>query len=387
MIRTGITGIDEMLGSGIPRGTRVVFSLEPGVEGRMFMMRTIASALSEKKNVCILSPHCTGRVFISECMEILEIDILKLGGKAVILDSTVRESINSREKKVTSRKLAWKKLIEETLEQHSIDVFFVYFDLLYEDLGLMKALDLLPTARERDRVTTVVEHLNLEGDSLISRFASENIFDLIISIHSAFTLVPFFNFFTLEYVSWARIPRRSIPYTVAGRNIRLYIPKIIITGPPASGKSTFVSNASDSGISVDRGDLDGYRTTVAMDLGWLHFRGFDITIFGTPGQPRFDPIIPQLVKNAMGIILLLDATRPDRFVRAKELLDLAHAEKLPLVIAVNKSDLPHQMDEVTIRKMLNLRDDIPVFFISALKRSDVHYVVESMVDRITRHPY
>ena len=387
MIRTGITGIDEMLGSGIPRGTRVVFSLEPGVEGRMFMMRTIASALSEKKNVCILSPHCTGRVFISECMEILEIDILKLGGKAVILDSTVRESINSREKKVTPRKLAWKKLIEETLEQHSIDVFFVYFDLLYEDLGLMKALDLLPTAKERDRVTTIVEHLNLEGDSLISRFASENIFDLIISIHSAFTLVPFFNFFTLEYVSWARIPRRSIPYTVAGKTIRLYIPKIIITGPPASGKSTFVSNASDSGISVDRGDLDGYRTTVAMDLGWLHFRGFDITIFGTPGQPRFDPIIPQLVKNAMGIILILDATRPDRLARAKELLDLAHVEKLPLVIAVNKSDLPHQMDEVTIRKVLNLRDDIPVFFISALKRPDVHYVVESMVDRITRHPY
>lgn len=387
MIRTGITGIDEMLGSGIPRGTRVVFSLEPGVEGRMFMMRTIASALSERKNVCILSPHCTGRVFISECMEILEIDILKLGGKAVILDSAVRESINSREKKVTPRKLAWKKLIEETLEQHSIDVFFVYFDLLYEDLGLMKALDLLPTAKERDRVTTIVEHLNLEGDSLISRFASENIFDLIISIHSAFTLVPFFNFFTLEYVSWARIPRRSIPYTVAGKTIRLYIPKIIITGPPASGKSTFVSNASDSGISVDRGDLDGYRTTVAMDLGWLHFRGFDITIFGTPGQPRFDPIIPQLVKNAMGIILILDATRPDRLARAKELLDLAHVEKLPLVIAVNKSDLPHQMDEVTIRKMLNLRDDIPVFFISALKRSDVHYVVESMVDRITRHPY
>ncbi|HOT03426.1 MAG TPA: GTP-binding protein [Methanolinea sp.] len=387
MIRTGITGMDEMLGSGIPKGTRVVFSLEPGVEGRMFMMRTIASALNEKKNVCILSPHCTERVFFSESFEILEIDITNLGGKAVILDSTVRESINSCEKKGTSRKLAWKKLIEETLEQHSIDVFFVYFDLLYEDLGLQKALDLLPSGREKHRVTTVVEHLNLEGDSLISRFASENIFDLIISIHSAFTLVPFFNFFTLEYVSWARIPRRSIPYRVAGRSIRLYIPKIIITGPPASGKSTFVSHASDSGISVDRGDLDGCRTTVAMDLGWLHFRGFDITIFGTPGQPRFDPIIPQLVKNAMGIILILDATRPDMLVRAKELLHLAHAEKLPLVIAVNKSDLPHQMDDVTIREMLNLRDEIPVFFISALKRSDVHYVVESMVDRITRHPY
>lgn len=387
MIRTGIPGIDEMLGSGIPRGTRVVFSLEPGVEGRMFMFRTIATTLKEGKNALIISPHCSDRVFFSECSETLGTDISSLGGEVVVIDSTVRQAINSRERKVQSRKLAWKKLIEETLEKHSIEVLFLYLDLLYEDLGLERALDLLPSARQQNRITTVVEHLNLEGDSLITRFASETTFDLIVSVHSAFTIVPFFNFFTLEYVSWSRMPRRSVPYTLVDRNIRLYIPKIIITGPPASGKSTFVSHASDRGLSVDRGDLDGYRTTVAMDLGWLHLRGFDITIFGTPGQPRFDPIIPQLVKNAMGIILLLDATRPDSLNRAKELLGLAHAEKLPLVIAVNKSDLPHQMDDGTIRKSLDLRDDIPIFFISSLKRSDVHHVVESMVDRITRHPY
>lgn len=387
MIRTGITGIDEMLGSGIPKGTRVVFSLEPGVEGRMFMFRTVATVLQERKNVLIVAPHCTGRVLISECSELLNIDISGLEGEVHILDSTVRDTINSREKKTNSRKIAWKKLIRETLDRHSIDVLFIYFDLLYEDLGLEKALDLMPSAGQQDRITTVVEHLNLEGDSLIARFASERIFDLIISVHSAFTLVPFFNFFTLECVSWSRMPRRSIPYTIGEGSIRLYIPKIIITGPPTSGKSTFVAHASESGISVDRGDLDGYRTTVAMDLGWLHFRGFDITIFGTPGQPRFDPIIPQIVKNAMGIILLLDATRPDGLLRARELLMLAHAEKLPLVIAVNKSDLPHHLDEKTIRESLNIRDDVPVFFISSLKQSDVHYVVESMVDRITRHPY
>ncbi|MCU0631629.1 MAG: ATP/GTP-binding protein [Methanolinea sp.] len=387
MIRTGITGIDEMLGSGIPKGTRVIFSLEPGVEGRLFMYRTIVSVLQEKKNILIVAPHSTKRAFLSEYAEFLNIDISKIGGEVVILDSVVRETLNTREKKVNSRKKAWKDLIQDELGKHSIDVLFVYFDLLYEDLGLERALDLLPPAEGQHNITTVVEHLNLEGDSLIARFASEKTFDLILSVHSAFTLAPFFNFFTLEYVSWARMPRRSIPYTIAGQSIRLYIPKIIVTGPASSGKSTFVSNASDSGISVDRGDLDGYRTTVAMDLGWLHFRGFDITIFGTPGQPRFDPILPQLVKNAMGIILMIDATSPDTLLRARELLALAYAAKLPLVIAVNKSDLPHQMDEVMIRETLKLRDEVPLFFISSLKRSDVHYVIESMVDRITRHPY
>jgi hypothetical protein len=38
MISTGVTGLDEMLGSGIPRGSRVLYSLEPGVDGQLFML-------------------------------------------------------------------------------------------------------------------------------------------------------------------------------------------------------------------------------------------------------------------------------------------------------------------------------------------------------------
>lgn len=387
MIRTGITGLDEMLGSGIPSGTRVVFSLEPGVEGRLFMYRTIATVLADKKKILIISPHSSGKAFCSEFPGLLDLVDPVHEGDVVILDSRIRDSINLKDKKLQSRKKAWKTLIQESIDSHSIDVVFVYFDLLYEDLGLDGALDILPSTHQKRKITTVVEHLNLEGDSLIARFASGKYFDLIISVHSAFTLVPFFNFFTLEYVSWSQMPRRSIPYSTGNQSVSLYIPKIIIMGPASSGKSTFVSNASDHGISVDRGDSDGSRTTVAMDLGWLHFRGFDITIFGTPGQPRFDPILPQLVKNAMGIILIIDATKPESLARARELLTLPHAAKLPLIVAVNKSDLPHHMDEVMIRESLRLRSEVPVFFISSLKRSDVHFVIETMVDRITRHPY
>lgn len=387
MIRTGITGLDEMLGSGIPRGSRVVFSLDPGVEGRLFMFRTIETALTEQKKVLIISPHSTGMAFCSECSCHDKLVNHVNDGSVVILDSRTRETINLSEKKLQSRKRAWKTLIQETINSNSIDVVFVYFDLLYEDLGLDGALNVLPAAGEKGKITTIIEHLNLEGDSLIARFVSERRFDLIISVHSAFTLVPFFNFFTLEYISWSQIPRRSVPYSTGTKSISLYIPKIIIMGPASSGKSTFVSNASERGLSVDRGDSDGFRTTVAMDLGWLHFRGFDITIFGTPGQPRFDPILPQLVRNAMGIILVIDATKPDTLARARELLMLPSASKLPLVVAVNKTDLPHLMDEVMVRESLRLRDDVPVFFISSLKRSDVHFVIETMVDRITRHPY
>ncbi|MDH7509632.1 MAG: GTP-binding protein [Methanolinea sp.] len=384
MIRTGIPGIDEMLGSGIPRGSRVIFSLETGVDGRPFFFRILRTVLSAGKNALIIAPQATERAFLSDFSQMMNTDPGMEPGKIVILDSSVRERINARLKGSRARRKEWQKTMRETIQENSIEVLFVYFDLLYEDFGLEPALQLLPSGDEYRGLTTIVEHLNLEGDSLISGFASGGYFDLIISVHSNITSVPFFNFFTLEYVSWSRMPRRSVPYTVTDRTIRLYIPKIIVTGPPSSGKSTFVANASDRGLSVDRGDVDGFKTTVAMDLGWLHLRGFDITLFGTPGQPRFDPILPQIIRNAMGMIMVIDATRPETLPRARDLLTLAYAARIPVVVAVNKVDLPHKMDERQVRESLKLRDAIPVFFISSLRRSDVHAVLESMIDHITR---
>jgi len=385
MIRTGILGIDEMLGSGIPKGSRVIFSLEPGVDGRPFIFRILRTVLSGGKNVLVIAPPATEKAFLSDFSRMMDASPGMGPGKMVILDSSVRERINTRLKGSRSRRKEWQKIIRETIKENGIEVLFVYFDLLYEDFGLEPALQLLPSGEEYRSLTTIVEHLNLEGDSLISGFASGGYFDLIISVHSNISSVPFFNFFTLEYVSWSRMPRRSVPYTVTDGTIRLYIPKIIVTGPPSSGKSTFVANASDSGLSVDRGDIDGFKTTVAMDLGWLHLRGFDITLFGTPGQPRFDPIIPQIIRNAMGIIMVIDATRPETLPRARELLTLAYSARIPVVVAVNKADLPHTMDERQVRQSLKLREAIPVLFISSLRRSDVHSVLESMIDHITRY--
>jgi hypothetical protein len=383
MIRTGIAGIDEMLGSGIPRGTRVLYSMEPGVDGRLFMMSTLEAALSMGRRCLVVVPTSTSGAFKCELLEVKGLSLESRKDSVTIIDIASRDDINRREKGIRNRRTAWKTLLREIVERDRIEVIFAYFDLLYEDLGLEAALEALSLPE----ITTVVENLNLEGEDLITRFSSAGMFDMIISMRSGFSLVPIFSFFTIEHVAWAEIPRRSIPYISEDHHLRLYIPKIIVTGPPSSGKSTFVANASDRGISVDRGDLDGFRTTVAMDLGWLHFKGFDITIYGTPGQPRFDPIIPQLVKHAMGIILVIDSTRPDTLDRARELLELAFAARLPLVVVANKSDLPHEMNEQQIRMNLKLREDVPVFFMSATKRSDVHFVVESMVDRITRHSF
>ena len=41
MISTGMNGVDDLLGGGIPKGSRVLYSMEPGVDGQIFMISSL----------------------------------------------------------------------------------------------------------------------------------------------------------------------------------------------------------------------------------------------------------------------------------------------------------------------------------------------------------
>ncbi len=124
-----------------------------------------------------------------------------------------------------------------------------------------------------------------------------------------------------------------------------------------------------------------------MDFGWLHWKDFNITLYGTPGEPRFDPMLPFLLKNAMGVVLMIDATKPDQLPRARQLIEMISKRRVPIVIAANKKDLPGIMAEPDIRKALNLKTGEPVFFISSTSKKEVRFLLESLVDSITQFSY
>jgi hypothetical protein len=86
----------------------------------------------------------------------------------------------------------------------------------------------------------------------------------------------------------------------------------------------------------------------------------------------------------MGVVLVIDATRPGLLSSARQLIEKVTVHLTPLVIAANKSDLPGSMDEQEIRKSLGIPADIPVFAISAIRKPDVRFVLESLVDSITQ---
>jgi len=387
MISTGMYGIDDMLGGGIPKGSRVLYSLEPGVDGQLFMISTLYEALEKGKSCLVIIPHTTVDAFLSDIAQLRGKPLPSTEKKIVFLDSVDRERIQRRAGKGGAAEQDWKARIKKLCTDHNVEVIFGYFDMIYEDFGLEKGLSLLSRNCCPPESTIIIEHLNFEQDKLLDSFAVRKSFDLIIAIKSSFSPLPHFNYFTIVYTSWSTQLRRSVPFLVKNGRIVPYIPKIVVTGPPESGKSRFVANATELGMSVDRTGLGGDVTTVAMDFGWLHWQDFDITLYGTPGQPRFDPMLPVILHNAMGVVLLVDATNHEQLPRARHLFNTITKMHVPIVVAANKKDLPGLMSEEEIRNGIGITKDIPVFLISAQQKDDVRDVLESLVDSITRFIY
>lgn len=388
MISTGVSGLDEMLGNGIPRGSKVLYSLEPGVNGQLFMVSTLSCALERGLSCLVILPNMTVDAFRNDAATLYGARLDLVSKQVFFIDAIDRERIQKNATSDNARARAWQERIQRICRDHQVDVIFAYFDLLYEDFGLETAVGILDSARgDNKKITLVLEHLNLEGLPLLDRFIREMSFDLVLAIRSSFIPVPNFNYFTLVHVSWSPVPVRSVPFINTEGRVIPYIPKIVVMGPANSGKSTFVTNASDEGHSVDRRGSDGDVTTVAMDFGWLRWNDFDITLYGTPGHTRFDPLLPPYLRHAMGVILVVDATRPDKLPRAHNLIEMIVKRRIPYVIAANKSDLPDVMNPLEIRTALGIGSEIPLFSISALRSSDVHFVLESLVDSITQFSY
>lgn len=95
--------------------------------------------------------------------------------------------------------------------------------------------------------------------------------------------------------------------------------KILITGTMGAGKTTAIAAVSEiepisTDVSNSDKSVDKEKTTVAFDYGQVTI-GEDerLRIYGTPGQERFSFMWKVLSKGALGVIILVDATRADPF--------------------------------------------------------------------------
>ncbi len=168
-----------------------------------------------------------------------------------------------------------------------------------------------------------------------------------------------------------------VPYTFHELvGLTVYFPRILVTGPFSAGKSTVVKALSKTSVSVDR-----LGTTVAFDYGNVDLLGLEAELLGTPGQERFEFIFRIFAREVSGLLLVIDATRPEELPRARQMLDLV-GEGIPYVILANKSDLPGAMPEKQIREGMKLPESAPVVFTVATEGTRVRDALKVLAEMI-----
>jgi signal recognition particle receptor subunit beta len=122
-------------------------------------------------------------------------------------------------------------------------------------------------------------------------------------------------------------------------------------------------------------------TTVAFDYGSVNITGIEAELFGTPGQERFEFIFKIFAREVSGVLLVVDATRPDELPRAKQMLDLV-GPRIPYVVLANKSDLLRALPPEDIAHRMGLPQDVPVIATVATETKGVRDALQILAEMI-----
>ena len=168
--------------------------------------------------------------------------------------------------------------------------------------------------------------------------------------------------------------------------------KIVISGGFGVGKTTLVGTISEitplrteadmttAGFGVDDREFTANKTTttVALDFGRVTINDdLRLYLFGTPGQERFGFMWDDLIKGALGALVLTDTRRMEACYKS---IDYYESKNIPFIVAVNQFEggPVHRLDQV--RSALDLEPGVPILRFDARDKESVKTILIRLLD-------
>ncbi|MEU6260648.1 ATP/GTP-binding protein [Streptomyces sp. NPDC047043] len=150
--------------------------------------------------------------------------------------------------------------------------------------------------------------------------------------------------------------------------------KIVVSGGPGVGKSTFIGAISE----IEPGHSEGAISQVSVGVDALDFGRITLDptialyLFGTPGDEQGSCLWDDLAEGALGAVVLADGRRVEECLPAVEYFE---ARGVPFVVAVNRFDGVGAVELEEVR-------GVPVLECDARERASVRDVLGALMDRV-----
>ncbi len=391
MKKTGIPTLDDCLAGGIPIGKTLLFYGSPLSESEAFVMQAVHTNLAEDE-VCYYIASGARPDMVRAGFKEYGWDTSKHAKRFEIVDAySPLEGASSGERfsvkdpeSVESYDEAISAIID-LLSPGDLLVFSSLSSLL--DHCASGGEEVLAYARKWNKMAVlkggivIYSFVDRQYDPALLEQVKNGLCNATVLVGGLGADMIYGHYFRAYACDWARPSERPTLFKVnRPGGITVHIPKILVTGPQGSGKSTFVRTAATLSagkyVSVDR-----MGTTIAGDHAQVTIKGFSMDLFGTPGQKRFIPTLKAFAEDAMGIVVVVDSADPG-FDAASEILRIVKLEGVPYIIAANKQDARGATDPREIRRKLDLPDDVPVLGTCANNDRDVQRALEKLIGMV-----
>jgi uncharacterized protein len=389
--KTYIPRLDDILGGGVPKGSSMLFQAMPGIMSDVFGYQIILERVELESEIGFIYTNTRMPVEIERVFDKYGWDLKTPlnSGQIFFIDSiSGMMGVPPMGKYIIDDFAKSTEIVLPAIEDIAggtavIENVATLIDSIGAD-NTIKCIKMLNEAAAKHEVNIVYLFTRWDYED---RFVEQlkNLVDCEIQLFSIEEKVMYRQVFMVVKSNWTRASKCKIFFELAEPGgVKVFIPKLLVTGPYNAGKTTFVHAITEKAVSVERQAFELFPTTVGLDIGHMDYKGFSADVFGTPGQERFDLLLEPLAREAIGTFIIIDSTKPDTFARAKEMINMCRAEALPKVIVANKHDLPGALTPDEIKKRMALWEDVPIVPVSAQKNEGVDKALDTLFDLIYR---